>query len=300
MRSRSGIGLTILVILIAVTGLVLVGSVRAFENASRQTQLRVDQVKAYYLAKAGVMRAVWDWYASDTATDTNRRYTHNSVLGSNGTTVVGNGVFKYGYDGNEGSPAINQSNFAYYVMNGSGDGANWFTPSGSNRGLRQWRLYNIHTTGAITLTQMKISWSPTGTALLNDIVLNGVSVWPGGTASSGTTVDITDTTLANNGSWGGATTYIQWNSSPPDPVAVTAQFIYSGDSATLDARSHEVVLWNGSQAGSPPAQRSFTVTSTGEVTQTTGNSFKVLKSVKASVSGSLEIMDWDEGDKNIP
>lgn len=182
----------------------------------------------------------------------------------------------------------------------------WVT-SGSDRRLTQWQVYNIHTTSAITLDKVKVSWTGGGAALLSGLVLNGVSVWPGGTASSGDTVDVTDTVLASGAHWGGSNTYLQWNSGgPADPVTVTCQFIFSGDSATSNAKSHPAILWDGDQGGGGlPRRRTFDVVSTGQVDQSSGAGFKVLKSVKAAVSSSpgassFEIVDLDEEDHNIP
>jgi hypothetical protein len=65
-------------------------------------------------------------------------------------------------------------------------------------------------------------------------------------------------------------------------------------------------MWSGAQSGAGlPAQRTLDITSTGQVSQTTAGDFDVLKTVKATVSSApgpaaLEIVDWDEGDKNIP
>jgi hypothetical protein len=183
--------------------------------------------------------------------------------------------------------------------------AGW-TTSGTDRRLQQWQLRNIHDGNGITLDKIKVSWSPAGAEELNGFALNGVSKWPGGTAASGTTVDITDTTLSSDAYWGDLGTYLQWDASPSDPVTVTCQFIFSGDSATTDAKSHEVVMWDGAQDGAGlPAAHTFDITSTGQVNQTTAGAFKVLSTVKATVSGApgeaaVEIMDWDQGDKNIP
>ena len=183
----------------------------------------------------------------------------------------------------------------------------WWNPIAANKQLRSWQVYNTNNGNSITLDKIKVSWTGGGLARLNGFVLNGASKWPGGTATTGSTVDITDTVLANGGSWTGLNTYLQWdNNGPADPVTVTCQFIYSGDTSTSDAKSHEVVLWDGAQnGGGMPSERVFTVTATGQVNQTVGGYFKVLKTVKAVVSSTpglaaLEIIDWDEGDKNIP
>jgi hypothetical protein len=523
MKKQSGFGLLLMVGLIAVSGIMITTSTLFFANMAKQTQLRIDQTKAYYLAQAGVMRAAWDWYVFNTATEISRRWAPIN------TTVTGNNLFKVASDS---AGALLHSNFAYYVFkkdatSGTGSGtithvqnvgtqatyaagtttiltlavgksttvgnllivyftidgiagtvscadtgnnvytvaadaqfavpgtgnvrtvilyapvttglvagntitvthpsrtakamsvhefsgvasvetsavatgtgtaassgnatttfanslligalgvegilgdtftpgagysagtrtatanatatnnvtidpewqivsttgtrvadggvddltnrdwaaaqatfygsAGWFT-SGANRRLQQWQVRNINNGNSVTLDQVKISWSPAGAELLNDFFLNGVSKWPGGTFASGSTVNITDTVLGNGAFWGDTGTYIQWNGAVNGggSVTVTCQFIYSGNTATSDAKSHEVVMWNGTQTGGGlPAQKTFTVTSTGQVNQNVGGYFKVMKTVKAAVSGTpglaaMEIVDWDEGDKNIP
>lgn len=189
--------------------------------------------------------------------------------------------------------------------------AHWFT-SGANRRLRALRLQNINSANSITLTQMKVSWTGGGAAGVNDIRLNNVSVIPaGGPFTSGTTINVTDTALTFGSSWSGINTYIQWdNSGPADPTTVTCQFIFNvvapATTATSDANSSEVILWDGAHAGTGVRnRRTFKVTATGQVNQTLGKYFKVLKTISATVSGSpalnsLEIVDWDEGEKNIP
>ncbi len=187
--------------------------------------------------------------------------------------------------------------------------ANWFT-SGVNRQLRQWRLKNIHNASSIILNKIIVTWTPVGAELLNGVSLNGVTVSPAGTFASGATIDLTASaaasrTLAFGDSWGGTTTYLQWNASPADPVKVTCQFIFSGDSTTTDDRTGNMVMCNGLQAGGGlPLQRSFTVTSTGQVVHTVGEAgIKVMDTVKATVSSTganAEITDWDEESMNIP
>ncbi len=523
LRGQSGFGLILLVAIIAVASILLLASGQVLENSMRQTQLRIDGAKAHYLAQAGVIKAAWDWYESNTATEISRRWAPLST-----TLPSTNMTFKAGYDS---AGADLHSNFAYYtstsassiqfvknvatnaihtsagnslaatlgggvsvaqgnflvvaVAQDGGSTANWacadtkgntytlnalnnivdaansnavvrvmlfyapvttalaagdivtvswttnvtaravsvfefsnvdtfdaaqeaegasttpnsgnaaanylndllvgaiavegptgdtFTPtvvspvwnvspptrvstghataasnvtinsmyrivsatgnyaasatitnrdwaatiaafkehnrwftSGGNRRLRRWQVYNINSADSITLDKIKVSWTGGGAARLNDLMLNGVSKWPGGTATTGSTVDITNTSLGSGASWSGKDTYLQWdNAGPTDPVKVTCQFIFSGDSSTTDAMSHEVVLWDGAQSeGAVPQERSFTVTSTGQVDQTSGDGFKVLKTVKAAISSkpgasSFEITDWDEGVKNIP
>ena len=320
LRNRSGIGLTLLVAVIAILGLILMGAVRSFENTSKMTQLRIDQTKARYLAQAGVMQAVWNWYVSNTGTEASRRYDDNGA----GTTVVGNNLFKFGSDG-PGGPNILQSNFAYHSFNsfattawvtaaantctqgGAGTGVN-----GACRRLRLWRIRNIQTAGLsnIVLAKCRVSWTPAGAEGVSIISLNGTAVQPGGGPfASGTDIDITDTTLAPGAVLSGNTNYIEWSAEPGGAanVAVTVQWTFADEVAnptTVDSKSHEVVFWNGAKpAAGIPTQRTFDVTATGQVNQNV-NYFKVSQTTKAVVSGApgaalLEIVDWDEGDQNI-
>ena len=323
-------GLTILVALIAILGLVLMGSVRTFENMSLQTQLRVDQTKAHYLAQAGVMRAVWNWYVSNTTTEASRRYDDNGA----GTTVItgSNCAFKFGSDGTA-TPNILQSNFAYYSFNLT-DTTAWTTSAaaacvqgaagdavnGQCRRLRLWRLRNIQTTGLsnIVLEKCKVSWTPSEGEGVSAIFLNGVNMVPaGGPFVSGTDIDITNTTVTPGSLLSGATNYIEWSAEPGlncpggtcSNVTVTVQWTFADEVAnptTVDSKSHEIVFWNGAKpAIGIPTQRTFDVTSTGQVNQTAGaRAFKVSKTIRAVVSGApgaalLEIIDWDEGEQSI-
>ena len=519
--SRSGFGLVLLVMIIAIAGIVLLASDRVLQQSMRHTQLRIDQTKAHYLAQAGVVRAAWDWYVSNTTTDTSRRWsplnttvtgnmlfkagsdsaaarlhsnyayytstsapsiefiqniTTNAVWTSSAASIVGTltaavsigdfvvvsvatdgggtGTFSCadnrgnsytiaanvigatnsavnvrtmlcyapvttallvgdtitvawttsiaaraisacsfrsvaGFDSvasastnnaptttpNSGNATANFSNDLlfgaigvegptgdtftptvvspvwtrnqptristghataasnvtinpmYRIVSATGSYASsatitsrdwgsiigifkehdrWYTvPATTNRQLRRWQVYNINNGNSITLTQMKVSWTGGGIARLTEIKLNNTSVWTG-TGTTGSVIDIADTSIANGGLLSGVNTYLQWNNSgPTDPVTVTCQFYFSGDSSTSDAKSHEVILWDGAQSGAGlPLKRDFTVTSTGQVNQT-NEAFKVLKTVKAVISGTpgtaaLEVTDWDEGDKNIP
>ena len=105
LRTKKGIGLLVMVTLIAIGGIMITISARVFENMARQTQLRVDQTKAHYLAQAGVMRAIWNWYTVNTTVEGSRR---REVIN---TTVTGNNLFKAGMDDNGRNPV--QSYCAY-------------------------------------------------------------------------------------------------------------------------------------------------------------------------------------------
>lgn len=307
-RNQAGFGLVILVALIAISGILVTSTSLLMSNSVRQMQLQIDQTKAYYLAQAGIMRAIYNWRISN-ATDTSRRYAQLN------TTVTGNQIFK-----TSGGTLANmtQANFAYYTFNWT-QNTGWIN-SGGNRRLQRWRIVNIHTPVAgtadnITFTAVKVSWTASvGSPTLRTVRVAGAGspVIPIGTYASGTTVNFTSpVTLTSGSAWTGDNNYLEWNGTGADVnsiTQVTVQWTFQDNSATKDSISHEIVYWNNpSQSGSPPAQRTFTITSTGQVNQSGGQAFKVLRTIKTIVVGNAaipvagpEIADWDYAEKNIP
>lgn len=304
---QKGLALILFISIMVVSGIMSSSIVWFLVNESRNVQLRIDKVKAYNMAYAGVSRACYNWVTSN-STEANRR------LANLETTLTGTVL---GYK--TGRPA----NFAYFSFNLT-ENAIWTNSSGGTTGslvrLRQFRLRNIHNNTApssIIVTGANVSWTPAGAELLSDIRFNNVSVIPsGGPFASGTELVLGNTdanrTRATGAVWSGTTTYLQWNSAPPDPVKVTIVWTFkdNGSPATTDSKTHEVVFWDGCKAAANcdglgtalgrPAQRTFSITSTGSVNQTLGGYFKVMKTVRATVSGTpsgaVEITDWRERD----
>jgi len=283
-KSQRGFGLIILVMLIAVSAILIASTTLMMKNAVAQIQLQIDQTKAYYLAQSGVMRAIHNWFISS-ATDTSRRYAELN------TTITGNQIFKTG----------SQANFAYFSFNS----ADWQT---SNTILRAWNIRNIHSTNSITVKSVKISWSPAAPGVnLNRIRLANTTV-ASGPFLNGATIPLTLSTLTSGSAWGGNNTNLRWTGNPTATgnITINAQWTFNDDSATKDSVTHNVLFWNGAQAGAGlPGQHTFSVTSTGQVNQSGGQAFKVLSTVKATVSGdpssgNVEVIDWEKVDKNIP
>lgn len=309
MRNRKGIGLVVLVSLVALAGVVLMPASLLIANSASEMQLKIDKIKAYNAACAGVMRALYQWCASN-ATEASRRYPHYDVTFS-GTNIR----FKTGEPGN----------FAYFTFNVA-ETANWFV-SGANRRLRQFRLRNIHNTSTspgpsgIIATHAIVKWDPPGTALLNDIRFGNLSVIPaGGPFASGTELVLSNTdanrTRTSGQVWSGTNTYLQWSAALPDPVRVTVvwKFKDNGGTPVTDSSTHEVVFWDGCQTasncdglGTPlglSPLHTFSITSTGAVQQSGGNAFPVKKSIRATVSGTpagqnAEIIDWREDESYL-
>lgn len=249
-------------------------------------QLRIDKVKAHYLAQAGVMNAIHNWLASNN-NETNRRYAELN------TTVTGNQIFKTGC----------QANFAYFAL----DQSDWQV---ANTVLRRWQIANIHSANAITIKSVVVSWNPASPGVtLTEVRLNNTVV-ASGSFANGALIALTPTALASGGNWSGNNTRFTWSGNPTNTGSITihAQWTFNDDSATKDSVTHNVLFWNGAQNNTGrPLMHTFCVTSTGQVAQTSGKEgFPILKTIKATCSGSpasganVEIMDWQEVDKNIP
>ena len=284
--NHKGFGLVILIALIAIFGIISIGTSVVLTNGINQMQLRIDKVKAHYLAQAGAMRAIHNWLSSN-AGEANRRYAELN------TTVTGNQLFKTGC----------QANFAYFQF-GS---AAW---ASANTVLRAWQITNIHSANAITLKSVKVNWVPAAVGVnLTQIRLNNVSV-ASGSFANGSVISLASTSLASGSNWSGNNTNFTWSANPMSGASITirAQWTFNDDSATKDSVTHNVLFWNGAQSNAGrPATRTFCVTSTGQVAQSTGKEgFPILETVKATCSGSagaatnVEITDWQELDKNIP
>jgi Tfp pilus assembly protein PilX len=306
--NQTGFGLVILIALIAITGIFVTSTALFFMDATRDVQLKIDKTKAYYLAQAGVMRAIYNWRVSH-ATVTSRTYSEINA------TVTGNQIFKAG--GQNAPLNIVQANFAYYTFN-QGQDTGWNDTGGNSR-LRRWRIRNIHTPVAgtgdnITFTAVKVSWTATvGTPTLRTVRVAGAGspVIPFGTYASGTTVTFTSpVTLTVGNVWTGNNNYLEWNGTGADVDSISnvrVQWTFQDDSTTEDSKSYEMTYWNGPQSGpgsGPPTYHIFTITSTGQVNQSGGKAFKVLETIKSTVSRTpadlIEIINWEKMDKNIP
>ena len=314
MRKERGFGLVIFITLMAIMAVLALAVSTFFTNQSRQMQLDIDKMKAHYLSQAGVMKVIDDWMVSG-ATEMTRSYAELNV------TVTGNQIFKTGV----------QSNFAYFTFD-NGENEIWFTTLASGlRRLQQWRVKNIHNTVSgsirnVTVTGVRVFWSPPGahTISLRTISVQKVGfsgstqIVPIGAYASGQLIDLNDPatlaarTLAPGESWGDVETYIEWNNNAmlglPDSTSmkVTVRWTFADDGATKEFSTHGVIYWDGDTGGGGrPAQHTFAINSTGQVNQTDAG-FKVLQSVKATVSGTpkagtmVEITDWDKPKKSIP
>ncbi len=273
-----------------------------FTNFLRETQLKVDQTKAYYMAQAGIMRTMHDWL----------RMQPTPYLGPAVTETITGTNLKY-------TTAISNANRAYFSFDKSYPSSNsdlshreeWTTYSFNAltyRRLQSWHFTNMAAPGpnsSITARSARVTvWKLEGGVWVKETnpslrlvglrfnnwnviafrVGAGIPMAPGGSYANGQDITFTSPrSLPAQTSFGGGTTYFEWNDYPnfPDPVRVTVQWTFSDDRSTLDSKTPEIVFWQGPQDGrGRPSARVFCITATGEVTQTR---FKVLKTIRAMV-----------------
>lgn len=283
--------------LIALGGILVGATSVEFVNTVRHVQLRIDKTKALFLAQAGLMQALQDWISSG-SDDTTRRYSEENV------TVTGNQIFKTGA----------QANFAHFRFDGTPP-YQWTSPGGQDR-LRRWQMRNIHASDTITVKALRVSWNPTNAVNLRSVSVNNGSsttvIVPTGSYPSGTLITLTTPYDISSGTLlSGSNTYLEWTGSLPDPIQVNVQWTFQDDSAVKDSKTHNVLFWNGAKNGNgcgeaglgAPCARTFSITSSGQVNQSGGLAFKVLETVKATIStapaAGPEIMDLDRVKKNI-
>lgn len=163
--NRKAITLIVLVMIIALLGIIVAGIMSYTAEGLFFVTSNVNNEKAFYMAQAGIMRAIADF--------------HNS------------GNVSWNYVTTQNVPA--GSEFFYRV----GEAANFFLVDASNSMLGGSTLQgipikNINSANSITITSMIMEWSFGGN--ITGITLGGSSVWSG-TAASGASLNITDFTL---------------------------------------------------------------------------------------------------------
>ncbi len=278
-RGDRGAVLFLVVVIIGLAAVLVASTTLFFLHSARLMQYRIERQKAYYLAQAGVMKAIQDWRASS-ASEANRRY------GRSNQVVTGNQIFKTGA----------QADFAYFTFD-VGERAGWRTVSGRSR-FQQFRIRNISTAESITMNAVFVSWTSLDPG--NPIGVNNLRSVNLALGPSGDYV-------------GGVNTYIEWTNTfnAGAPILLTIQWWFADDNGTVDSRTHEIIAWNGAPAApgaasaARPRTHTFCIHSTGQGGQTGGSAFKVLEPVRAAISGTpgggrVEIIDWDKLDKSIP
>ena len=167
---EKGFALISLIILMVVIGLLVYPTTAFIGQSLRLNALRAQKFQAYAAGHAGLMRAAYEALA-------------DSNYASAEAQLSGNQWYKYAFD---------TSSFG-----GNAGAANIHTDASAstqpvNTQITGWTIIN-NSSEAATIVSMRLSWIATANNLLA-VQLNGVSVWSG-TAVTGTTIDITDTSI---------------------------------------------------------------------------------------------------------
>lgn len=319
---QKGFGLILMIIVIAVT-VVLVSSITIFVvNASNYGIIRLNKLRAHYLAEGGVMTALQEFIASYNLDDSKASYTMAQWT--------------------EGSDSINfdfKANYAYFLSDAPNFISQWYpqttptipsTPNpatpipappnqfctsatftnGHSR-LYGWTLQNIHSdTGSaandnLVVAGATVRWTGSASLRVNQIRLSTTTASTGGTqqfsvsGASGSFLTFTGAaatrTLTPGQRFSGPCTLIQWNGAMQEPAQVTIQFRFSDGS-----NSHEVPLWKGPRSGAGrPHAHTLSVTSRA---QTGGGGFSVRKRLRATVAAGVSgeplnqvrILTWED------
>lgn len=168
MKSK-GFALIALIFLIVLIGILIVPTVSIVWQTTRFNTMEVYSQLAYDAAWAGVNKAAYELL-------------QNSSASSAEAQLNGTQYYKYAFNGS--LPATGAEHF--YID------AHLATQP-TNRQVTGWTMINNSTKDAAVITQMQLSWISAANNLLS-IQLNGNPVWSG-TATSGTTIDIPDTTV---------------------------------------------------------------------------------------------------------
>jgi hypothetical protein len=251
MRKKKGAALIVLVIIIVLVVIVVAGLTAFVFEGLRLSIFKEQELKTIYLAQAGIMAAIIDYRDGDSwgkATNVN---------------VAGNQYYHVGKD----------ANFL------------WIDPSSpqvSGKTLKRIAIKNINSSASITVTSLVVDWTFGGS--ITEVTLGNTSVWSG-TASSGSTLDITDFTISAGTTHSGNNDQ-KWTFSDNVSGTVACTFIFS------DGSERKALLLN-SGAG---ANKEFSITATGQVN---GNA-TWRRTVEATYdTGTSTITSWQETPEHI-
>lgn len=163
-KDKSGQGLIILAILLALA-LIVVGGITAFlVNAFRITSANLASVEAFGAAQAGAYRALYDYRTGGNWSELD-------------VSLSAEKSFKTGKDAN------------YALI----DSENVVLQS-SNTQVTDFPIDNIHVSNDITITHVTVEWVTSTGRRITNIYLGGVERWSGN-ESSGALLDISDVTI---------------------------------------------------------------------------------------------------------
>ena len=307
LADQKGFGLLLLISLMTVS-MILTGSIVTFMvHASNHSVLRLNKVRAHYLAQGGVMRALYDRSISYGLDDSDASYA-SAPWAQGGDSISTDFMSNYALFSSDGpvynaqfwplaapdspnppAPVIPQNSYCTSVT----------LPAG-NYQLYGWTLQNVHSSNTLVVTHATIRW--TGDAAPSQMRLStvtasnksGIEVFKG-TAQNGVPFKFKKTAVLTPGTrWTGPCTYIRWNGAVPDPFRFTVQFTFSDGS-----QSSEIVFWDGRLNGQGrPHARTFSITSSG---QSGTDALRQTKKVRATVATGvpeepphqMRILSWE-------
>jgi|GEM_PF-5997903 len=268
----------ILIALIAFIALMLILSsaiTYALSMEARGVVVRADQIRATYLANAGLARQA-DNVASGRPKEEN-------------IAVLPGQVFKIGI----------ANDFAYFRLYHY---ERWFQTAFSSQ-FRGPRISNRHTSRTILVKKIRLRWTPDINTRITFISLNGPA-----SVSVNNNEEVTLTgPVVFRSIRQGQTIQPEFEFSPAFSTNVkltaTWTFGFENDQSQPDITTPEMLLWDGSLVGTngAPRQRYFTLTSTGKITSQTAGG-EIWKSVKALASDTprpMEIMTRESSDVPI-
>ncbi len=268
LSGQRGGGLILMIMLIAISAVMIGGVTVSMTNAAALSALRINQVRAYYLAQGAVMRSYADfdvsWGREDVEVSALALAQTPPVLAANYAPLPASASTV--------TEIVNtnfQSNFAYFMTSHPRFIAEWWplanpsTPanpvfpqppnlwcrsneSSARSRLHGWTVKNIRTalpggdTGDnLIATGVRVFWTGGDDALgvatirlsnsTTNFTTGGIRVF-NGNGVKGALLPLRGVpTLQPGESWTGPCTYIQWTGRMPDPARVSIQFIFRDD-----------------------------------------------------------------------
>jgi len=292
-----------MIMLIALSAIMIGGVTASMTNAAALSALRINQVRAYYVAQGAIMRSYADfdksWGREDVEVSALALAQNPPVVAANYAPLTTN-------TGNEFINTNFQSNFAYFMTSHPRFLAEWWpqanpstpaTPAfppapnlwcatdqlSAQSRLHGWTVKNIrtnipaNTTDDIVVTGARVFWTGGAGLTVSRIRLalrtasftaQGTTAAFSGAGANGALLTLAGTaglrTLSPEQYWTGPCTFIQWSGRMPDPSRVSIQFTFSDGST-----SHEVQLWDGLINGEGRLHmRTLSITAVGEVRMT--------------------------------
>ncbi len=164
-NTNKGIALITLAIIIAFVAISSLGIASFVFNRLQVSAVNLSQIRTIYLAQAGIYRAIYD-------------YRNEGAWQEMEVNISGIQYFRIGENGSFALVDTREDDLI-----------------GNNTMLRNWKVGNVHKANPITITHITVSWSPNiSSERIEKIRINNKTKWTG-SETSGTQIDITDTTI---------------------------------------------------------------------------------------------------------